>query len=82
MTLELQKPDDPPPVQDQPPALAVVERVEETRDVCRRYIDGLVAQERKPGLPFAAQRNTLTAGSDDILAAERLARKQLKELQE
>jgi hypothetical protein len=80
MTLELQRPDD--PAEDAPPALAVVERVVETRDICRRYIDGLVAEERKPGLPFATHRNTLTGGQDDILAAERLARRQLRELQQ
>jgi hypothetical protein len=80
MPLELEKPVD--PAEDAPPALAVIERVEETRDICRRYIDGLVVEERKPGLPFATQRHTLTKGEDEILAAERLARKQLKELQQ
>jgi hypothetical protein len=46
------------------------------------HIDERHDKERKPGLPFATQRHTLTSGQDDILAAERLARKQLKELQQ
>ena len=80
MTLELKQPDD--PSEEAPLALAVVERVEETRDICRRYIDSLVAEERKLGLPFATQRHALTGNQDDILAAERLARKRLMELQQ
>ena len=36
MTLELKQPDDPSQDDDLLPPLAVVERVEETRDVCRR----------------------------------------------
>ena len=45
-------------------------------------IDELHDEERKPWLPFATQRHTLTSGQDDILAAERLARKRLMELQQ
>jgi hypothetical protein len=72
MPLELTQPD--PPADEQLPALAVVERIEETRDVARRYIDGLVEADRKPGLPFEVQRRTFTRNQDDILAAERLAK--------
>ena len=46
------------------------------------HIDERHDEERKPGLPFATQRHTLTSGQDDILAAERLARKRLMELQQ
>ena len=72
MPLELTRPD--PPAGEQLPALAVVERIEETRDVARRYIDSLVTKDRAPGLPFEVQRRTLTRNQDDILAAERLAK--------
>jgi hypothetical protein len=46
------------------------------------HIDERHDEERKPWLPFATQRHTLTSGQDDILAAERLARKRLMELQQ